>query len=153
MCMFVSEVPTSARAGLVWPCWKWLIEKAGAHETPCWRARVSDDGWLFPTHRSGIADWYKGRETHGDVIYAFTNKEAGYDITCRAWAVGVLAFGQGDLIARAVFIPHVAEQQHPDPKFAARTSRALRRLSDGHGGQRELFELHPKLRYAVTGKR
>lgn len=157
MCMYVTEVPTSARAGLVWPCWKMLIRPQAASSrfrTSGLSFLVPRDGWLFPDRRSAIAVWYYRRVANGGVIHAYTYRPAllGGVTVHSAWAVGVLAFGYyGDLIARAVFIPHVAREA--DRRLAHRTESLLSRIADGHCGRRELFELHPQLRYAVTGKR
>lgn len=156
MCLFVKEVPTSQRAGLVWPCWKAVSVRMDAYVTCPRSYLIPADGWLFPRHRSKTTDWYHGRTIDGNGIHASTDaRDGGRWNTWDAYAVGVLAFGRLDLFARALFIPMIAQGQNA--KRAAQTVEVLRQLSNGHGSlawaRRELFKLHPRLRYAVTGKR
>lgn len=167
MCMYVREIPTSVRAGLVWPCRKELvIEGSGVFSTALMYYRLSDDGWLFPVRRSQREDWYDGLHVNGDVIHAYSctpwHSPGCNNVLCPAWAVGVLAFGDDcannwsfppseNMVARALFIPRVA-REHGSSASVRKTEAVLRRLAKGDGGRRELLRLHPKLSYALDGR-
>jgi hypothetical protein len=108
MCLTVREVPATYTDSLIMKCYKTLHRKYSypynkiRYKTPYMLTTVPENGWLCTGVRTN--KYYLGEHIFGGHIHSHLSKSRYVFIS---YAFFIKAFGHGDLISKALYIPDI----------------------------------------------
>ncbi len=99
MCLVVVTTPEPREIAA---CRKELEESYGEFRTPYLRALVRHDGWLLPDQLGPPGPFNVGDQIGAGFIHA---NQDSIGVGYMAWAFDVVAYGDADLVCRAMYVP------------------------------------------------
>ena len=161
MCLVVSHVPISRSAGMIVPCVKkvdWSLWTRRQFETYNLGYRIPTHGVLLPGYAANDCKVYQGDEINGGYIHAYIedtplrkHARSKYGpMLFPAYAFGVVAYGDEDLICKALYIPKCDLHASRRKKMLSKIKSLLRSKSPS---VENIRDLHPLLSDFCSKKR